>query len=312
MILVQISGQQIPNDYFSKPENAAYQQCNELLTILAQEKGLQWYHSSLEWYEEETGQFTQAYLYSDGQWTIHTNIVPDLIYDRTQTVLFLEYAPAIMRMQKKHRVLNDPDFTALAGNKLYTALLFPDHAKPYYPVSNEQELQECIARMPGERVVLKNARGSCGDSVLVLKKPEIIPKQMTYPIVVQEFIDSSAGVAGICAGMHDLRLQYMNDELIVSYIRQPKEGSYLANLAQGGTLLMLTPEQLPNSLQPLIQDVQQRFKPFSNKIYTVDCMFDQDQKPWIIELNTKPGLSFFPEDRPWIYTKIIDFFLGIR
>lgn len=91
---------------------------------------------------------------------------------------------------------------------------------------------------------------------------------------------------------------FVNDSLIYSYIRSPQPHSYLANLAQGGSLLIVPAEKLPDSLTPIIEHSRKTFSSFNPKIYTIDVMFDETERPWVVELNSMPGLYFTPEEKP--------------
>jgi glutathione synthase/RimK-type ligase-like ATP-grasp enzyme len=118
---------------------------------------------------------------------------------------------------------------------------------------------------------------------------------------LQEFIDSSLGVPGISSGLHDLRLVFVNNKLIYSYIRKPQKGSFLANLSQGGSLVIIPSKKLPQSLFPIVKYVQQTFATFNPKIYSIDFMFDKKKRPWIVELNSMPGLFFTPAEKKFMF-----------
>jgi D-alanine-D-alanine ligase-like ATP-grasp enzyme len=103
----------------------------------------------------------------------------------------------------------------------------------------------------------------------------------------------------------------VNDKFVYAYIREPKDGSYLANLAQGGSLIIVPKEKLPQSLTPAIERISHVFAAFQNKIYAVDFMFDEKGKPWIVELNSMPGLFFTPEEKPYMmemYEELLEVF----
>jgi len=117
---------------------------------------------------------------------------------------------------------------------------------------------------------------------------------------LQEFIDSSKGVPGVSHYLHDLRLVCVNEQIIYSYIREPKAGSFLANLAQGGRLIIVPRKKLPASLFPIIKQANEIFATFSPRIYSIDFMFDEKKKPWVVELNSMPGLYFTPEEKPYM------------
>ena len=129
--------------------------------------------------------------------------------------------------------------------------------------------------------------------------------------LVQEFIDSSLGVPGVSESMHDLRLVFLNDKLSYSYIREPEEGNYLANLSQGGSLSVVPKNKIPHSIYPIIRCANRVFETFNPRIYSIDFMFDENKRPWIVEMNSMPGLYFTPQEKIHMvemYKEIIEAF----
>ena len=74
-------------------------------------------------------------------------------------------------------------------------------------------------------------------------------------ILLQEFIDSSIRIPGIVEGLHDIRVTTINGEPVYTFVRIPKEGSFLANVAQGGKEMPLTLDKLPNDLLKLVEKI---------------------------------------------------------
>jgi len=50
-------------------------------------------------------------------------------------------------------------------------------------------------------------------------------------------------------------------------------------------------------LNPIIKNAAEIFETFNPKIYCIDFMFDEKQKPWVVELNSMPGLYFTPAEK---------------
>lgn len=267
-----------------------YRICYEYLYSLAQNHGVRLCRASHRWFDPERNRFRYAWTFEDGKWVRISDIAPDLVWDK-------------MSPKKKHQefkkslagifpMMNDPDFTYLANDKYEVSRMFPDHIKQSTRVENEEELREVVGEISGDMVVVKPTVGSGGRGVEILPEKEAMEIPINGPTIVQEFIDGSEGIPGIVEGLHDLRLVFVNDALVYSYVRQPKEGSYLANLAQGGTMFIVDPKELPEVLDNAVRDVQEAFREYPRKIYSIDLMFDENQRPWIIELNTMPGIYF--------------------
>ncbi|XLQ20645.1 MAG: RimK family alpha-L-glutamate ligase [Candidatus Moraniibacteriota bacterium] len=288
---------------------SGYTLCYEYLYELANQHGIQLYRASYKWYDNKNNIFLYVWTYKNGSWIRDYNIKPDLIYDKTssksETDLFKSSLNEIFPL------INDVEFTNLIDNKLFTSLLFPQHTKKHYKALNITDLKSILQSIKTEKVVLKTSSDSGGKNVYILQKNEIDNVELPFPILAQEFIDSTNGITGITDSVHDLRLVFIENDLIYSYIRIPKKGSFLANLSQGGSMKILQNEQLPTSVNTLVTDVQNTLSTFKNKIYTIDLMFDENQKPWLIELNSMPGLFFTEkqfEERERVYTAIIELF----
>lgn len=286
-----------------------YRECYSYFYNLAEKMGLDIYRASFTWYDQEKKEFTYAWRFKDGKWQRVESVKPDLVYDKAP------YRPETFIVKKQvaqnFLMFNDPDFDFIASSKLFTSLIFPQYFKKYYKFSTQEELQRVCEKIKGELVVLKPSSGSGGKDICILNREEIAKFIPDQTMIAQEFIDSSKGIKGIVDSVHDLRLVFIGNELIYSYIRIPAQGSLLANLAQGGEMHLVEEKMLPESLKPIIEEVQDKFSVYPDKIYTIDLMFDEKQKPWIVELNTMPGMFFAKgqeEVREKMYGSLFKFF----
>lgn len=272
-----------------------YRQAYELLYALAQQNGIRLLRAPLDWYDVERNMFTQAIGFQNGRWqAINTGIKIDAIYDKADTSESGDLYEKKLLLAERYPFINHPAFTKIIRDKNAVSQLIPQHFKPYYRVTTNRELTLALAKIPGKYFVVKPERGSGGEGVIIETSQKLIGMNLDYPLILQEFIDSSHGIPGITPSYHDLRLVFINDELIYSYIRIPKEGSLLANVAQGGSMEIIERERLPLSLNPVIDAVRKAFAHFPKKIYTIDLIFDDHVRPWIIELNSMPGIYFSP------------------
>ncbi|EKE25389.1 MAG: hypothetical protein ACD_5C00179G0002 [uncultured bacterium] len=275
-----------------------YVSCYAFFYRLLNEAGFNVYRASFQWFDEKKNVFSNAWLWENNSWKRAYDIKPNVVYDKMQQRMEAHYFKE--KLARVYPLLNDPEFTVIANNKLYVSMLFPEFFKPYLRVTSEDELKKVAGKMKSKLVVMKEAVGSGGEQVSILLKAKAAKMKISGPILAQEFIDSSKGIKGVAEGVHDLRMVFVGDELIYSYVRQPKKGSLLANLAQGGSMFIVEKKDLPKSLNPIIKRVQKTFASYPVKIYTIDVMFDEKQKPWIIELNTMPGMYFSPDQEKWM------------
>jgi glutathione synthase/RimK-type ligase-like ATP-grasp enzyme len=278
-------------------EEDKYKRCYEYMYDMAKENGIQMYRASYTWYDSQNKLFKFAWSYQNKSWIRAENIKPDLVYDKTK---FSTEVHCIKEtIAKNYRVLNHPEFTMVANNKLFTSWIFPEFFKKYYKVFKQEQLIKILDKLRTKKVVIKPTYGSGGANVEIIDKTKARRLNIQDPVIVQEFIDSSGGISGICQSLHDLRLVFVDDKLIYSYIREPKKGLLLANVALGGTMTIVKPENLPKSLDPIIEKVSKTFSFYNPKIFTIDLIFDKNQRPWIVELNTMPGIYFTPDQYKW-------------
>jgi len=283
----------------SKPfANSDYQYSYEYFYDLCQTSGIQMYRASYEWYDYEKHIFKHAWIFEGkgGRWKKVNNIKPDLIYDKTKARAEVYFKKELI--SKAYPFINKLGFTQLIDDKLTTSLLFKKWSKKSWVIENKKDLKKFLPQIKTRLAVLKPLIESGGKGIQILSTTEILKKaKLGCPYLLQEFIDSSKGVPGVSQGMHDLRLVFINNEVIYSYIREPQKGSYLANLAQGGKLILVPKNKLPKPLFPIIKEANEIFKTFTNRIYTIDFMFDEKKCPWVVELNSMPGLYFTPEEK---------------
>jgi len=109
-------------------------------------------------------------------------------------------------------------------------------------------------------------------------------------ILLQEFIDCSIGIAGLTKEKHDLRITVVNSEIINSYIRIPKAGSYLANVAQGGKGSSVDLAQVPPIVLGMVKDIDQKIAHFRPTLYAADFM-NSPTGFKLIELNSRPAVQ---------------------
>ncbi len=282
----------------SRPfDNKDYRYSYEFFYDLCQKNGVQMYRASYEWYDYRKHLFKHAWIFTGtgGKWKRVSNIKPDLIYDKTKGRMEVYYKKELMA--EHYSFINDLTFTRIIDDKFLTGLLFSKWSKKNYIVRNSKELSVALKKISTPLAVLKPICESGGKGVWVFPKKEASKPSFRGEHILQEFIDSSSGVPGTKSGVHDLRLVFVNDKIIYAYIREPRSGSYLANLAQGGTLTVVPNKNIPTSVLPIIKHARDIFQSFSPKIYTLDLMFDRNGNPWVVELNSMPGLYFTPEEK---------------
>lgn len=275
-------------------KNEKFYQCYEYFCDLARQNHLQVFSASYLWYDKKKKIFRGAWTFDGKKWKKVLNVRPDIVYDKTS--FSDETQSAKNTIGQEFRIVNNPEFTLLAGHKLFASLLVPKYFKKYYPARSPESVHETLQKISGSEIVLKPPLECGGRGVKIIPRKTLASIASTSAMLAQEFIDSSSGIKGIVKSTHDLRVVFVNNKLIYAFVRKPAQNSLLANLAQGGSMFYVSKQKLPKSLFPIIKEIQNAFSFFDPKIYSIDFMFDQGQRPWIVELNTMPGFFFFSDE----------------
>lgn len=281
----------------------------ETLSDLAARRDLAVYRAACEWYDPAKRVFSRAWRFADAQWRLEQSVAPNLIFDKTSYTA--ESRATIQHLEDAFPFINDTEFSTLLDNKLYTALVLPRYSKTHYKAYTPDDVRRVARGIASQKIVVKKSYGSGGHCVNILPKNDATRHTLTYPVIVQEFIDSSNGIPGFVRSPHDVRVVFIEDEYIYAYARIPAAGSDLANIAQGGSILPMRKDDLPATVWPVVRDIQQTFASFRYKVYAIDLMFDENGAPWIVELNSKPGLFFSDDQRDAqdkMFTCLIDLF----
>ena len=258
------------------------------------ENGIEMFRSSIQWYDAARGVFTKAWAFRDGQWKkIEEEIKPDMIYDKLGGNRNHEFHDLKMKMAEKTKVFNTPLFQTLMNNKLNQSILLAEFMPLSFLALDEEEFINNLSRINSEKVVIKQFYGSGGFGVIIDEKSKIDSSELKYPVLVQEFIESNIGIPGFSPNgvVADLRLVYFNHKLSYALSRIAKEGSLFTNFHQGAKAVMVPEEKIPENVTVIAKKIIKKFSFFSEALYSIDFMFADDGKPYVIEINTTPGVD---------------------
>jgi len=212
----------------------------------------------------------------------------DLIYDRTGG---LKFPP-----EKKEAVIvvNNRDFKELCADKWLAwqelNLILP--MPQTYLVGEKKNLPSILSKIEGDWVVLKPLNGLMGLGIFVGPKEKAVDfefdrKYSEY--IVQEFVNTNGGFLGLVEGLHDLRVVIINGKIVWSHLRTPPEGSFKANVAQGGGIKEVEVSQLPESIREASLVAAKLFlEKYDNPLFSVDFGLGPDG-PKVFEINDQIG-----------------------
>lgn len=181
-------------------------------------------------------------------------------------------------------VINDPYVSGIGTDKV----AMYKHFAAFQPFSvvcqNRHELEAAFVAIPGADIVVKKPVSYGAHDVYIGPKSDILAQAPNeYPLLVQEFLDTSAGIAGHMTGVHDIRLSLCGGELVGCYIRQARAGSLYSNVSQGGKMLFMDINDAPTEAVAAAKSVDALFINYP-RYYSVD--FISTRKGWkMLEIN---------------------------
>lgn len=197
-----------------------------------------------------------------------------------------------------HKVLNNIFFKRLCNNKNATQEFIGDFMPKSVRIKTKNELlQQLKSFSPSALVVLKPANGMCGKGIVIDYPEKIMQEDIedNREYILQEFVDTSNGIPGIIDGHHDLRIVIVNGKIVLSHVRAPKEGSLLANVAQGGSINEIPIENIPTFIITTVKKIQARIdEKFNYPIYSIDLGIQNKKELFVFELNDQIG---FPSEK---------------
>lgn len=259
---------------------------------LARDRDMKLVVGKYNWYSN--GKLSKGWVHNGEEWEKVKNIDIGGVYDK------FKFDSSTRELKKRIAeevgVLNDFRLEKLCKDKYLTYREFPDHVPETRPGSRKN-IEEMLDEY--EKVVVKPRYDFGGHGIKVVDTVEEVDhsEEDSEDYIVQAFIDSSEGIPDLgISGIHDLRAVVINDKLAEAYVRQPDEG-YLSNTHQGGSIRYIDTDNYPERAESILSEVREKFKEFKPNLYTVDLIFDEEGEPWILELNSKPGIGYFePEE----------------
>lgn len=248
------------------------------------------------------GRFSHAWMYEGGTFVyVDTPKTFDVVWNKGE---FVPDADTV--------TINDPRLTAVTSNKWVSYQWFPTaHARTVL-LEESKNCAEKIRMLKTDRIVIKPLTGYGGEGVVVTDKEKPDTASLILPCIAQEFIDTSRGIPGLVDGMHDFRVIVMDGDIVLSYIRTPPPHKFTANVSQGGKEIEVLRDMVPSEVEKIVAIVEEKFRQFPRRLYTVDMGLDVSGRWKVFELNTRPGFSPLETGKsyPPFYRRLCDFLLS--
>lgn len=254
-------------------------------TEIAEKKDLKLYFSHYKKYND--GELEEAWYWDEENWIKKENVSIDAVYDKFP---YDESSKEIKEKIKSDlKILNDPKLEKLCKDKLKTANTFSS-ISPETREASKTNIQEMLKEY--DKVVLKPVYGYGGKEIKVIDNFDSVPSGLEPgSYIVQQFVKSQ-GISELgIDGHHDLRILLIDNKPVYGYVRVPDEG-YISNVGKGGDIVYFDLEDIPDEFLDIVEEVKEEFDKFDNCVYSVDMIRSEENNPYLIELNSKPGITF--------------------
>lgn len=227
------------------------------------------------------GAFTHFWEYERGSFIRRNEaIIADVVYNKGEDLSFDDGT----------NVINVPAFSRLCTQKEETYAKIGTFMPKSELVQNPEELHQTLTKLSAPRIVVKPNDGACGRGVMIDTSTNILAAEHCYPLLVQEFIDTSEGIPGVMKGTHDMRLVIIGGRLAYAEYRKPKSGSLISNVALGGSYYVIPDDMIPKEALDFGMSIDSRFTHIPSRLYTIDMVRSNEGRWYLIELNSSPGL----------------------
>lgn len=225
--------------------------------------------------------FKQAWIY-DKKWQHVKNQKLDLVFDK------VDGQSAFALKKKISRILplvNDYQFDLLCTDKWLSYKKWPK----YFVKTVLGENVKAIKKFKTDLVVAKPRTGASGRGIKFINRRNFIKLPNSY--IVQEFIQG--GKIFNYSGQHDYRLYIVNDKILFSSLRLPVKHKYLANVGRGGKEILFIDKKIPRSILTIYNKIKFDLQKIKTKVYSLDFMIAENNRAYLVELNTRPGLTHY-------------------
>lgn len=267
-------------------------------------KGIDLCRAPIEFFDDTKKIFSKAQFFQKGNWIWKENVRPDIIFDKSPFFIGQELMKSREKISNNFPFVNDLEISKSMSDKWENYVQFSEYYPKTILIQNSKDLDN-ISKLNSKRVILKPLTGSGGSGIVISEKDKIIP--IEFPFIVQELV--------FVNNPHDLRIVIVNNKPFYAFVRTPKKGELLANIARGGKIRVVPIDEISKNVLEKVKKIGKQLKKYENKLYSVDFIVDDNKKSWVLEMNSRPGIILEKEElkyREYFYDKLVNFFLNIK
>ena len=225
-------------------------------------------------------------------------VKPTLIFDKGH----IDFSDGLLNFFNGH------DFARLGRNKYSQSVIMEDAVPRTQLVCSKKDYDAVLRKIDTEKIVVKPLNENGGIGMTLCERDRLCDNK-AFPVIMQEFVETSGGVDGVVDGRHDIRLFVLNGEVVMSAVRQPAEGNWLSNTHQGGTIRFCRSSEIDNELLEFAKPIVRKFDELGGKLYSVDFMHGNGRW-YMVEMNDRPGMPAQYQDKngeiEYFYDRLTD------
>jgi len=149
-----------------------------------------------------------------------------------------------------------------------------------------------------EEVVIKDRFGAGGLNVYTFGNDQtemmiaVVKKHNSKSFVIQPFVkfDKGFGIQNSFRST-DIRLIYLGQKIVQTYIRIAKEGDFRCNEHAGGLLKYISKSEVPLEITAVSKSIANILNKKSS-LFALDFIISNDGNVYLLEANTGPGLDW--------------------
>lgn len=261
-------------------QNRDYQSYSEI----AERKGLELFYGHYSWYEN--GELKKAFRWTGSEWEMVSDISLDGAFDKFP---FNEETEQVKKtLNSNLPVVNDFELEKFCKDKLRSAEEFPE----LFPDTASEEFLDDMIEEHG-KVVVKPRFGHGGEDVHIVESSEGLELRDEVEYIVQKFVEASeVPLPGVEGKQHDLRIVFVDNKPVYTYVRTPQDEEEVSNVAEDGSITYIDLEDVPEEVMDAANEVSERLEGYRPCLFSVDFIVSEEGRPYVLELNSKPGMYF--------------------
>lgn len=213
---------------------------------------------------------------------------------------------------KRIRPFNDPYLFDLCFDKQKTYKMLENFSIPTVTIKDntrqgviraQKFLEEKIAKHKNnsdfsEEVVIKDRFGAGGLNVYKFAKDQtekmlaMLKKRKRMSFIIQPFVKFDKGFCFQNSFRPtDIRLIYLGQKIVQTYIRMAKEGDFRCNEHAGGLLKYIPKNRVPSKVVAISRNIA-RILNKKSSLFALDFIISNNGNIYLLEANTGPGLDW--------------------